>query len=351
MSDRPLVSVIIPVFNAEKNIERCIQSLLKQQYSDFEILVIDDGSTDNTLSILDHYNKNEKIRIFYQENKGVSVARNLGIKNSRGKYIGFVDADDEVLPNFLNNLVRAINIKEDIDVSICGFEIKDAKTKKLNYKTNFQDKIVSSENLISHIFDSNGPMGFVWNKLWKKEVIDKNQISFRADVTMAEDLIFVIDYLLCSKNVFIINSIEYVYYQNSNSLSSSFKVKKQVMNFVPAYEHYKKSGYIIENKLKGNAKLKIAAEANIVQINLGFLRNLNLNRAVGKENNDLYKNLRHECLKYKKSYFSSSMTNNTKKIIYNLTIYFAPLMSKIDILLNTKRFSNIYWKARKYFSS
>lgn len=336
MSFKPIVSVIIPVFNAEKNIDYCIQSLLNQSFQNFEILIIDDGSTDNTLAVLKKYQFNERIRIIKQRNLGVSIARNSGISNASGKYIGFVDADDTVLPNYLENLVNAIRIESNIDVSICGFTIKDSSTKKIEYKTNFEEKIVSASNMISHIFDFDGPQGFVWNKLWKKEIIVKNKISFNTDIRMAEDLLFVIDYLLCSKMVNIIPTTDYVYYQNNGSLSSTFKVKKQKNNFIALYKNYKKSAYLIRKKLQSYPKLKIGAEANIVQINLGFLRNLNLNKNSSIKNSDLYIDLKSECMNYRKSYFDSSMTDNKKKIGYFLTIYCSPLMTKIDSLLNKR---------------
>ncbi|MBZ4027788.1 glycosyltransferase [Lactobacillus johnsonii] len=333
MSVEPVVSVIIPVFNAGKNVENCIQSLLNQTYKNFEILIIDDGSTDNTLTILEKYERNKKIKVIHQTNSGVSTARNLGISKANGKYIGFVDADDRVRPNYLEDLVVAIETEKNIDVAICGFEIQDSLTKAVKYKTNFSQKIVSAKNVLSHIFDFDGPLGFVWNKLWKKEIIEKNKISFRNDVTMAEDLIFVIEYLLCATSVNITDKINYVYYKNDNSLSSNYTVKKQKNDFIPMYEHYKQSGYIIKNMLSKEPDLKQAAEANIVQINLGFMRNLNLNN-LKQENAVLYNKLRQECIRYGSSYFSSSMTNTKKKITYTLTIYFAYLMSKIDVLVN-----------------
>ena len=117
MSVEPVVSVIIPVFNAGKNVENCIQSLLNQTYKNFEILIIDDGSTDNTLTILEKYERNKKIKVIHQTNSGVSTARNLGISEANGKYIGFVDADDRVRPNYLEDLVVAIETEKNIDVA------------------------------------------------------------------------------------------------------------------------------------------------------------------------------------------------------------------------------------------
>ena len=115
------VSIIVPVYNTEPFLSRCLDSILCQSFTDFELLLIDDGSTDGSGAICDDYaERDSRIRVFHKENGGVSSARNLGIDNSKGEWLYFADSDDELLPNGLQTLVNCID--EDVDVVMGGYE-------------------------------------------------------------------------------------------------------------------------------------------------------------------------------------------------------------------------------------
>ncbi len=117
--NKPLISIIVPVFNSEKYISRCINSILEQTYGNFELIIINDGSKDKSLKICEEYQKKDRrIKVFNQENKGQAFARNVGLDNAKGEYISFIDSDDYVHSRFLEYLYNAL-ISSDSDISMC----------------------------------------------------------------------------------------------------------------------------------------------------------------------------------------------------------------------------------------
>ncbi len=128
------ISIVVPIYNAEKYLDRCIQSILNQSYKDLEIILIDDGSTDSSNKICNNYQKRDnRIKFISQKNEGVSAARNRGISEATGEFIGFVDSDDYIQPNMYETLYGLIN-KYNCDISICGYFIEYPEyTKKVIY--------------------------------------------------------------------------------------------------------------------------------------------------------------------------------------------------------------------------
>lgn len=323
------ISVIIPVYNSEKTITRCIKSVLTQIYSNFELIVIDDGSSDNTWNMMLQFSSCPKVKIIRQKNCGVSVARNVGIKIAQGEYLAFIDADDYVKPTFLLNLVEQYTKGSNIDLAVIGLiEVKNNVYIKSVYKSG----TFSSRSFLNYIFDVNGPEGYLWNKLWKTEIIKKYNIFLDKNVKEAEDLLFTIQYLLHANLVSINDVHDYYYVKSDNTLSSKFKVSLKSTKFISDYLQYKKTARKIYNLMPTNNKLN--ASANIVQINLGFIRNLNLNNVKATT---LKKTLKKECLRYRKSYFKSSIISNKRRVIYILTIYFPYVMKFVDYLISKKK--------------
>ena len=173
------VSVILPIFNGEKYISKCLDSLLAQNFEDFEIIIVDDGSTDNTLSICQSYRKESyKVRLFTQENQGVSVARNFGLKNSRGEYVIFVDVDDFVAADYLSSLVKVAE-ETAADIVCCNYVCFKSSNDilKQNESTNRLIKLTQDEFLrglftldISRKKEIN-VAGYMWNKLIRHQII------------------------------------------------------------------------------------------------------------------------------------------------------------------------------------
>lgn len=216
----PKISIIIPIYNAEPFLERCIESVLNQSFSDFELLLINDGSKDNSASICDNYAlQDTRVKVIHQENAGVSAARNKGLENSLGEWIAFVDSDDWVEKNYLKNLFNAI--EENVDLIIGGFlEIKDGNINKKKIENNQKIIQIKDKDLILKkyaLFNFSYPVA----KLFKSKIIKKNQISFFKIAIMYEDTIFLMNYIKYCHTIKLIKNCDYNYNLNQESLSSN----------------------------------------------------------------------------------------------------------------------------------
>lgn len=161
-----LISIIVPVYNVELYLDKCIQSILAQSYPNFELLLIDDGSSDGSKEICDKYAKlDSRIRVFHRINGGVSSARNAGLEKAKGDWIAFIDADDWVFPNFLSDFVA--NLENNVDLYIQGYvDSNNDKFVKDNRYWVSSDLIVELDDVyLGQLY------GFVWNKLFKSSII------------------------------------------------------------------------------------------------------------------------------------------------------------------------------------
>ena len=217
------ISIIIPVYNVEKYLKRCIESVLNQTYHDFELILINDGSKDNSGYICDEYARcDERIKVVHQENKGVSVARNKGIELATGEYIMFIDSDDFIELNTLQILVQILD-KEKYDLVVYGYimEFIYNNYKKINISPN--NKVYDDVKLYLKEFSyyrSNGIFGYVFNKLYNTKIIKENKILFSENISFAEDVYFNFDILPFCNNIKVINNNLYHYmHQSYNTLS------------------------------------------------------------------------------------------------------------------------------------
>ncbi|MDC9721962.1 MAG: glycosyltransferase family 2 protein [Urechidicola sp.] len=212
--EEALITVIIPAYNSEKFIRRAIDSVLNQLYKNIEIIVIDDGSTDNTAKIIKSYA--DKVKYIYQENKGVASARNKGIINSNGTYIAFLDADDYVLPNMYKQLIENAH-KSNADIVCCNFyQENDLGLRKIAFKKINQNLDLSKSNDL--VFAAKHIGNSCWNKLFKRSLIQNLKFP---KIKRGEDSLFVLESLLNAKRVVFISNALYVYYQNSLSVTRS----------------------------------------------------------------------------------------------------------------------------------
>ena len=213
------ISVIVPVYNVEKYLPKCIDSILAQTFTNFELLLINDGSKDSSGTICDEYAaKDSRIRVFHKENGGVSSARNLGLDNAKGEWIAFVDSDDWVDESYLMDLFQAADEKdmlvvqgiryysiENTETNICGFE-------NGTYINNDILKAFSEKEL--HRFG--GPV----SKLYNKTLIKQNQIQFNPEIHFGEDLLFMLIYLQNVNCVRFTKNINYNYQLFTAGLST-----------------------------------------------------------------------------------------------------------------------------------
>ena len=221
-----MISVIVPVFNAEKYIENCILSILNQTYPHFELILINDGSTDHSMSICQQFeNKDQRIKVLHQSNQGVSSARNLGILNAQGDYITFVDADDTLEKEALETALDFL-VEKNADVVVYSWRIVntiDGTTS--NYVLNSTDSEditdVISE-ILQHYSEYGG--GYPWNKMWKKDVIISNGEEFPLfdrELFYFEDLEWVIRMMLRIHKVVVCHEHLYSYYIHEDSVTHS----------------------------------------------------------------------------------------------------------------------------------
>lgn len=184
----PIISVIVPIYNAGKYLHRCINSILAQTFTNFELLLVNDGSTDNSKNICEYYAvKDLRIRVFHKKNGGVSSARNLGLTNVKGELITFVDADDWIESDCLELFMKNTN-----ELTCLSFQSFYEGKKEL-----WDTSIYNANNIKEYIIElyNKEILGYVWGKLYKQEIIQKHNIKFNEQVRFREDELFVLDYL------------------------------------------------------------------------------------------------------------------------------------------------------------
>lgn len=219
--NNPLISVIVPVYNSEKYLHRCIDSILSQTHTDFELLLINDGSTDSSGIICDEYAaKDSRIRVFHKSNGGVSSARNLGLDHAKGKYISFVDSDDETYPNYLSVLFQNI---DKCDLSYIGILKYDVALQKTCEWTHFEEQIIRIDQTDEELIVKNNllEVGYPYGKLFHQKIIETYNIRFDERISYQEDLIFTLQYISKCKTVYVSKECGYIWYiqPNNNSLS------------------------------------------------------------------------------------------------------------------------------------
>lgn len=232
----PILSIIIPVYNAEEYIKRCIDSILKQTYSNWELILIDDGSSDNSGVLCDEFShKDSRIQVFHKANGGASSARNAGIEKAHGKYLCFIDADDYVTPLYLNELLEDMDKEQDIDLVIQGYYQICPNNKSINF---IPEPHISYLSKDSQLFYSINRYFAPFSKLFRYDIIKKHHLHFDTNLIVAEDYDFLLRYLLHSQKLHVSNTANYYYYSNDGSLSS------RIYSFEQEYNVYHNAYYL-----------------------------------------------------------------------------------------------------------
>lgn len=207
-----MISIIIPIYNAGKWLNECLNSIAQQSYKDFEVLMVDDGSKDESASICKKYEDEDvRFKYFYQENTGVSAARNIGLKYAHGDYICFVDADDMVSQNYLSHLLE---LSHDGSLGVCNY------TQDINKLGQKEGEIIEYEakDCVSRILWESIKNLNLWMMLFKKSIIDNNRIRFVVGCVRNEDIEFYVNYLLYEKTVRVSGFRDYYYRPNPASV-------------------------------------------------------------------------------------------------------------------------------------
>lgn len=251
-----LISIIIPIYNAAQYLEKCIKSILNQVNANFELILINDGSTDNSLSICEKYAKIDKrIQIFNQINQGVSSARNLGIQHSKGEWITFIDADDYIEQNYILS-----EIPQSSTLIIQNWkELQTGNVKEYL----FQQHI--NKDLIRNFLNNNIHKDIIrcpWGKFYNREIIKKHKILFNEKFKIGEDTLFVLNYLYYCDTIDIIATSFYIY----RTCTNTSKYKQTIDKTLEYIDHF----WSIYSKLSCDNK-------QILSLLYGYYYNLTLN--------------------------------------------------------------------------
>ena len=216
MKDKAL-SIIVPIYNCESTIEKCIDSILKSEFKNFEILIINDSSTDNSRNIIEsRYLNNENIKIInLNKNEGVSFCRNLGIEIAQGEYITFVDSDDYINEKMYTAMMNYIE-KYDLDCCICDYlEIfPDESIQKSKYS--YSNRLLLREECINeYLIDNISPA--VWDKIFKANILKEN-VKFNTKLKVGEDILFCLDFFYHANRIYTLNEVNYYYIQQEKSV-------------------------------------------------------------------------------------------------------------------------------------
>ncbi len=221
-NEKCLTSIIIPVYNNESSIEKCLHSMLNQTYSNLELVIIDDGSTDNSLQIIKMVTKTfSNSVVITQENKGVSAARNTGIEKARGKYIMFADGDDEILPDMIENYVCEAE-KNSADVVIGGIIFLRNGERKVVLPP---DEKYSPEIPIKYLAEGHrGIFGHVPNKMYRRSFLNENNLRFPTSISVQEDLLFALSAYDVARTIRQIQYAGYLYNMPEKAKEISLRV-------------------------------------------------------------------------------------------------------------------------------
>ena len=219
------LSIIVPVYNVERYLCQCLDSILNQSFKDFELLLIDDGSTDKSGAICDEYaRKEERVRVFHQQNQGVSVARNVGLEYAQGEWIYFPDSDDIIVENAFEIMIK--KIAEDIDYVICGYEVYDEDGSCTYSIPERKESVITKDEALMEMFDSTDYryQGYLWNKLFRASIIRDNNLRFVKGIKFNEDRLYNVEYLCRIKGTVAYTTTPiYQYIERSNSAMASLK--------------------------------------------------------------------------------------------------------------------------------
>lgn len=217
----PVLSIIIPVYNSEKYLVKCIESILSQNINIYELLLIDNGSTDSSKDICDYYsNIYDCIKTYHIPNKGVSNARNYGIEHSSGKWIVFIDSDDFVSPEYLETIKGFLNLEVDLIIFNYIRYISEQKEEQglLTIKEGLHKTSVELFNLAVRLEVASLS---VWSSVYKMDVVNKYNLRFREDMKTCEDFMFSLSYYNYIERFYVIDKALYYYRQNPNSTTST----------------------------------------------------------------------------------------------------------------------------------
>ena len=238
----PTVSIIVPVYNAEATISRCIESIINQEYRDFELLLIDDGSTDSSGTICDRYAaEDSRIRLIHKENTGVSETRNMALDLACGTYLQFLDSDDWITPNATRLFV------EEAERYHCDMVISDfyrVVGKRVAHKGDIDDDcVLTQEEFSAHMLQNPADFyyGVLWNKLYRRDIVEKYHLRMNPEISWCEDFMFNLEYIRHAEVFYALQVPVYYYVKTKGSLASQgMSISKTIKMKLMVFEYYQR---------------------------------------------------------------------------------------------------------------
>lgn len=311
LNSLPLVTIIIPVYNASKYLKRCLESVLNQSYKTLEIILIDDGSNDGSLGIMQSYSAVDKrIKLYHKKNSGPSDTRNKGLQQANGDYICFIDADDYVEINYIQVFIDVLFNNQRPDLLITDY----IEYSKHHPRGILQKQLEKSGCYEIEVFMPNlfyGVMGVLWGKMFKNSIIKENQLFFESKIRYQEDLLFIFFYLNNCKSVYY-SSIPTYHYNRLNEYSITSIIK-------PSYvAEFEKIQTLLLANIKNDSIYSIVLDRSSI-----FYCNYILSLAIHNKYNSFLSYLKDvDYSKYVKDYKGN--------LIYNL--FFLLIFLKLPLL-------------------
>lgn len=307
----PVLSVIIPVYNRERFLERCVRSVAASSLQDMEIILIDDGSVDHSSALCDRLaEEDNRIFVIHQQNAGVSAARNRGLEKARGKYFAFVDSDDYIEPEMYEKMIAAMEEKG-TDMVCCGiskeYEDGTGRVEKLSYEhTDAHVDAIRALKLLISVSASKSISTMPANKIGRRCIQTENQIFFDENLYECEDAVFWCDYIVVIRKVALLNDIFYHYVIHRDNVSKNWDINESKLSNLVAWEH-------IIQKCGTVSKGMIHTAESRYQI---YFRKMIFEVYCAHGSSEEMKKLLPQLGKYRKQLFQSKELSVSRKIYY-----------------------------------
>ncbi|MBQ2643432.1 glycosyltransferase [Candidatus Saccharibacteria bacterium] len=307
---KQLISVIVPVYNVGGYVEKCIRSVLGQEYEELEVILVDDGSTDGSGKICDELaEEDDRVRVFHKQNGGLSDARNYGLKKAKGEVVAFVDSDDYVEKDYISEMYKTME-QTNADVIVCGYNNIKPKGEVLSGETAAVKLLTKQENIDI----------VAWNKLYRKNLFTENKISFPFG-KKHEDMLTTYRILAKAKKVTYVSSSLYSYVERKNSIMGEGKIEERLVTREVAAKEA--MGYF-----RNNVNLREAAEISLLLAKYAFL-----DFAIAGKIDTKYGEMARRWIKKHKKEFRNNKYLTNKLRFYNL--------------ISTNLGGGMYWVFRK----
>ena len=237
---RPMVSIIVPIYNAENYLRRCVDSILNQEYTDFELLLVNDGSTDASGDICEEYgDRDPRVIVIQKENTGVSDSRNRALDRARGKYLQFLDSDDWITPDATRLFVRAA---EEYGCDMVISDFYRVVGERLSPKGDIEEEgVLTREEFAAHMMENPADFyyGVLWNKLYRRDIVEEHNLRMDTDINWCEDFMFNLEYIRYAKVFYALHAPIYYYVKRKGSLASQgINISKTVKMKLNVFEYY-----------------------------------------------------------------------------------------------------------------